>query len=315
MPIAKLSNGTLLEYFDSHTVLPLGLAETKTTLIMTHGVGSTVELMTTPLFHRGLLRKHGLHIIAYNRRGFGNSTPLTEAELTCKADRTQMCLDYTTDCALFLEYVHKTLKPAGHRIFLGWSKACEIVLGVANPTFLPATLRANALASVDELILFEPTAVIFGKAIEPTPELQVMRNLSDFAVFERWTTGHYQHPDAGAGLFASTPGRLTVDDAAAANLYRRTQVKANIQHGSTWCARNNKEMQAFTIAALHAPDARLRLLYAGESAGWFVAAANEARQIGVTVQCGSFSGNHFFFLEQPEVFLDAVCKPSAQSKL
>ncbi|ORY83152.1 hypothetical protein BCR37DRAFT_387018 [Protomyces lactucae-debilis] len=315
MPFAKLSNGTELEYFDSLSTFSTDVASIKTTLIMTHGVGSNVELMTTPLFKQQLLEAYNLRIIAYNRRGFGQSTPLTKDEVECKADRTAMCLDYTTDLALFLHYCKTQLKPTGHCIFLGWSKASELVLALANPTFLPVDLRKDALAAVDDLIVFEPTSVIFGKAIRPTPELKALGNLSDPNVFKRWTTGHYRHPDGPGGKFASTPTSLTIDDTAADALYRRTLKLENIQHGSTWCARNNKEMHAFTTAAIQAPDVRLRLLYAAETAGWFVAAANEAKRLGVDVQCGSKTGNHFFFLEKPEAFLMAVCNPPIQSKL
>lgn len=87
---------------------------------------------------------------SYNHRGYRGSSHLEPFELT---DAASTRTTYVRDLVLFLEYLNATLGLPRKPIVVGWEKGCNVLLGLASPTFLPQEIRERGASNVSCLIL------------------------------------------------------------------------------------------------------------------------------------------------------------------
>ncbi|KAK9462319.1 Alpha/Beta hydrolase protein [Lipomyces oligophaga] len=300
MQTALLPSGVCLAYYDSGTPsVPI-----YDTIIFCHGVSYNGNAFT-PLFP--FADSLGVRLISYNQRGYAHSTSLTDAQAALSpGDSLAQTFLFVQDLLDFIDYILSTLSLPRKPIILGWSKGTYLTLAIAAPDYLPRNQRAAVLSKISCIVLYEPPGSAFGIPLTKDylaamgSSLKSSDNSLLAAKFAEWVSGVYEPgSDEPSSILHHT---------LSSEFLEKTSEPHMVRHGFYWgLAPNPVSQSSFTLSALTQTDVPIGVCRNGKTAGYLVAAFDEARKMGCKhVKVLDDEGNHFAFITHPQQWLTQI---------
>ncbi|KAK0183634.1 hypothetical protein F5146DRAFT_179242 [Armillaria mellea] len=203
--IVSPSTGVELSYIDSGAPAQSSYI----TIFAIHGMIFTKEIFQRVL---DLAPSKGVRFVAFNRRHFPGTTPLSPEELviiqtggTDDSQREVLVEARGHEIALFIDtFIQKfnlpSISSGGGVALLGWSLGATFApIAISSIDTLPEDVRRRLSEYMCSLILYEPAPIILGL---PTPEQNwtflvdttVPENLR-LPAFGQWCTSYFDHAD------------------------------------------------------------------------------------------------------------------------
>ncbi|KAK9464607.1 hypothetical protein V1512DRAFT_293207 [Lipomyces arxii] len=298
MLTAKIIGGTVLAYSDSGIPSCIDYD----TFVFCHGVGYNKEIFS-PLFE---VVPPNLRLIAYNQRGYAGSTPLSQREqLLLLEDSESQALSYVYDLINFLKFLNRQDLPR-KPIVVGWSKGTMLLIGLAAEDYLPKDVQQDVFSMMSALILYEPPGSAF--ALPPTKDYanamfsglssQDDKLLSEN--FARWISGFYKSE--------SNDPFQSSSDLLPPKLIAQASEPQMVRHGFFWRHSTVPAKQAtLTASIFENGKLPIAVCFNGETAGYLIAAAEEAKKLGGIVELLDETGNHLAFAHMPKKWLMQLC--------
>ncbi|KAF7302891.1 AB hydrolase-1 domain-containing protein [Mycena kentingensis (nom. inval.)] len=217
----KLANGVEFRYTDSGA--PPSSTHDYFTLVGFHGTGFNNGIFT-PLHQHA--HQRNLRTIFVDRRGYGGSTPYSDAETEDLNAGKQAA--YDAEGLEVAEILAQLVdgEEARNLAVMGWSRGNVLVMSLlGNPGAIPKELYAKLEAQVRSFVLYDPPLQVLGLRATPEqvkdlpfiqPDVLAGGPLRVGEGFNRWVTGYYTHPDIASGQlsgvwFGGGATRFTMD--------------------------------------------------------------------------------------------------------